>query len=142
VWATKNFRFYLYGKRFLARTDHAALTYLQKFDDHNSRLLRCSLKLSVLDFVFKHSTGSKLGHVDALSRHVETIMNPDPLSRESVRQKQRKDDFCRRQKTGKYHSKSEFFIDSEEVLYRGQQNSKYQLVVPQTLIQDVIRKKP
>jgi len=40
VWATTYFRCYLYGKRFLVRTDHAALTYLQKFVDHNSRLLR------------------------------------------------------------------------------------------------------
>jgi len=46
VWATRYFRCYLYGKRFLVRTDHAALTYLQKFADHNSRLLRWSLKLS------------------------------------------------------------------------------------------------
>jgi hypothetical protein len=39
VWATKYLRCYLYGKHFLVRTDHVALTYLQKFADHNSRLL-------------------------------------------------------------------------------------------------------
>jgi len=80
VWATRYFRCYLYGKRFLVRTDHAALTYLQKFADHNSRLLRWSLKLSELDFVVEHRAGSKIGHEDALIRHVGAITDPDPLS--------------------------------------------------------------
>ena len=118
VWAARYFRYYLYGKRFLVRTDHAALTYLQKFADHNSRLLRWSLKLSELDFVVKHRAGSKIGHVDALSRHVGAITNPDPLSRESVQQEQRKYAFCRRQNPGTYKSKSEFFMDSDDVIYR------------------------
>jgi len=139
VWATRYFRCYLYGKRFLVMTDHAALTCLQKFADHNSRLLRWSLKLSELDFVVEHGTGSKIGHVDALSRHVGAITNPDPLSREYIRQEQSKDVFCGRQNPGTYNSKSEFFVDSDDVMYRRQKNGKHQLVVPQTLIQDVIR---
>ena len=63
----------------------------------------------------------------------------NPLSRENVRQEQRKDAFCRRQNPGTYNSKSEFFMYSDDVMYRRQQNGKHQLVVPQTLIQDVIR---
>jgi hypothetical protein len=136
---TRYFRCYLYGKRFLVRTDRAALTYLQKFADRNIRLLRWSLKLSELDFVVEHRAGSKIGHVDALSRHLGAITNPDPLTRESVQQEQRKDALCRRQNPGTYHSKSEFFLDSDDVMYTRQQNGKHQLVVPQTLIQDVIR---
>ena len=37
VWATKYFRCFLYGKQFLVRTDHAALSYLRNFADSNSR---------------------------------------------------------------------------------------------------------
>jgi len=139
VWATRYFRCYLYGKRFLVRTDHAALTYLQKFADHNSRLLRLSLKLSELDFVVEHRAGSKIGHADALSRHVGAITNPDPLSRESIQQEQSKDAFCRRENPGTCNCKSEYFLNSDDVMNRRQQNGKHQLVVPQTLIQDVIR---
>jgi hypothetical protein len=40
TWATRHFRCYLYGKKFIVRTDHAALTYLHKFADNNSRLMR------------------------------------------------------------------------------------------------------
>jgi len=139
VWATRYFRCYLYGKRFLVRTEHAALTYWQKFADHNSRLLRWSLKLSELDFVVQHRAGSEIGHVDALSRHVGTTTNPNPLSRKSIWQEQSKNAFCRRQNPVTYHSKSEYYLDSDDVMYRRQQNSKHQLVVPQTLIQEVIR---
>jgi len=39
VWATKYFRCHIYGKKFLVRTDHSALTYLRNFAEYNSRLL-------------------------------------------------------------------------------------------------------
>jgi hypothetical protein len=51
IWAVKYYRCYLYDKRLVVRNDHSALTYLRKFPDTNSRLLRWSLKLSELDFV-------------------------------------------------------------------------------------------
>jgi len=63
-------------KKFLVRKDHSALTYLQKYSDQNSRLLKWSLRKSELDFVVEHRAGSKIGHVDALSRHVGTITHP------------------------------------------------------------------
>jgi len=74
VWATKQFRCYHFGKQFLVRTDHSALKYLQNFADQNSHLMRWYLKLSELDFVVEHRAGSKIGHVDALSRHVGAIL--------------------------------------------------------------------
>jgi hypothetical protein len=46
VWATKHFQCYLFGRKFLVTTDHAALTYLKKFADQNTRELRWSIKLS------------------------------------------------------------------------------------------------
>jgi hypothetical protein len=45
IWATKQFRCYLYGIRFKVRADHSALTYLHRFTEINSRLLLCSLRL-------------------------------------------------------------------------------------------------
>jgi hypothetical protein len=92
-----------------------------------------------LDSVVEHKAGSKIGHVDALNGHLNANTNPDPLSRENVQEEQSKDAFCRRQNPGTYHSKSEFFLDSDDVMYRRQKSGKHQLVVLQTLIQDVIR---
>ena len=138
VWATRHFRYYLIGKRFLIKTDHSALTYLQKFSDHNSRLLRWSLKLSSLDFVIEHKAGSKIQHVDALGRHVGAITHPNSLDKVNVLQEQKTDVFCLAQNPGTYSSRSEFFLDDDEVMYRRQRNRKHQVVVPQSLIKEVI----
>jgi len=59
TWATRHFRFYLYGKQFLLRTDHAALKYMHTFAGNNSRLLRWSLRLSEFDFTVEHRPGTK-----------------------------------------------------------------------------------
>jgi hypothetical protein len=44
IWATKIFKCHLFGKPFVVRTDHSALTYLRNFVDNNSRLMRWSLR--------------------------------------------------------------------------------------------------
>ena len=139
VWATKYFRCYLFGNTFVLRTDHSALTYLRKFSDQNSRLLRWSLKLSELDFTIEHRPGSKIAHADALSRHVGTVKHGSNLDRENVLREQAKDAFCARQKPGAYHSKSEFFLDDDAILYKRNSKGNHQLIVPATLIHDVIR---
>jgi len=59
VWAAKHFRCYLYGRKFVVRTDHAALTYLKNFVDQNARLTRWSLKLCELDFTVEHRAGKQ-----------------------------------------------------------------------------------
>lgn len=57
VWATKYFRCYLYGKKFLVGTDHAALSFLHKFADNNSRLIGWSLRLADFEFTVEHASG-------------------------------------------------------------------------------------
>jgi len=91
------------------RTDHSALKYLQSFADQNSRLMRWSLKLSELDFVVKHRAGSKIGHVDALSRHVGAILQEGILDKKNIFQEQAKDAFCTKLSPGTYKSKKDFF---------------------------------
>ena len=59
VWATKFCRCYLFGRKFLARTDHSALTYLRNFSDQNQGLMRWSTKLSELDFIVEQRAGKK-----------------------------------------------------------------------------------
>jgi len=77
VWATKYFRCYLYGKQFLVRNDHAALSYLRNFAESSFRLMRWSLRLSEFDFFIEHKAGTKISHVDALSRNIGAIMEDD-----------------------------------------------------------------
>jgi len=70
------------GKKFLVRTDHAALRFLCNFADNNSRLMRCALHLSEFQFEIKHVPGSKIKHVDALSRHVGLVEETQLMSKE------------------------------------------------------------
>jgi len=89
-----------------------------------------------LDFVVEHRAGSKISHVDALSRHVGTIAHTNSLSKEVVLREQKADTFCRKRT---HRSRTEFFLDYADVMYRRQPNGKHQLVVPQSPVQDVIK---
>ena len=81
-WGTYHCRCYLYGKRFVLRTGHAALRYLHTFSENNSRLFRWSLKLSEFDFTVEHRPRTQIRHADALSRALQTIALDEDLSRE------------------------------------------------------------
>ena len=109
VWATRYFRCYLYGRKFVIKTDHSALTYLRNFANHNSRLMRRSLQTSDLDFVVHHRPGRKIGHADTLSRHVAAILPEYSLDKENIRREHEKDDFSTKQNPGDFSGNYEFF---------------------------------
>ena len=86
VYAINHFRYYLYGKKFIVRTDHRALEWLLKTRAQNapSLLYRWQDVLSEYDFQIEYVPGTKMGHVDGLSRkglhknHLGTIKDlPD-----------------------------------------------------------------
>jgi len=89
--------------------------------------------------VVEHKPGYKMGHVDALSRHVGSVAHDNALNKENVIREKEKDAFCIKQATGSYRSKREFFVDDDNVFYRRKSNGNHQLVVPETLVQEVIK---
>lgn len=68
VWAVKNFRCYLLGKRFTVYTDHQPLKGVFNVKDPTSRLIRFHHKLSEYDYEIQYKPGRKNGNADALSR--------------------------------------------------------------------------
>jgi hypothetical protein len=54
-------------------------------------------------------------------------------TKQEVIQAQLNDSFCERQKVNNFTSTSEFFQDIEGALYRGGENGKALLVIPETL---------
>lgn len=66
--STKNFRPYLYGRKFTVETDHNPLVWLYKIKEPNSRLIRWKIKLDEYDFDVIYKKGKLNVVADALSR--------------------------------------------------------------------------
>jgi hypothetical protein len=138
VWATKYYRCYLYGKRFLVMADHAALKFLSNFAENNSRLLRWSLHLLNLILRLNMCSGNKIKHLAALSRHVGLVEETHSISQQLMMKEQKKDLFCKEQVQNRLRTKGEYFFDVDGILYRRVKGKQPKLVVSQSLIQEVI----
>ena len=84
--------------------------------------MRWSLKLSELDFIVEHKPGSKISHVDALSRHVSAVKYENSLDKEIILQEKQKDELYTKQNPRNYTRKRESFIDCDGVMYRLQRH--------------------
>ena len=69
VHFTKLFRQYLLGRRFVIRTDHAALSWLQRTPEPIGQNARWLEQLGEYDYEIQHRKGHSHGNADALSRH-------------------------------------------------------------------------
>ncbi|VVC26736.1 Integrase, catalytic core,Macro domain,Retropepsins,Zinc finger, CCHC-type,Ribonuclease H- [Cinara cedri] len=68
VWAVKQFRPYLFGRRFTVVTDHKPLTWLFNVKDPGARLMRWRLQLGEHDYEITYKPGTSNSNADALSR--------------------------------------------------------------------------
>lgn len=68
VQGVRHFRHYLYGRKFLLRTDHASLTWLLNFKEPEGQLARWLEALQDYNFQIVHRAGRLHGNADALSR--------------------------------------------------------------------------
>ena len=64
----KHFNHYLWGRRFLVRTDHGSLRWLQNFKNPEGIVARWLATLGTYDFEIEHRKGSLHGNADGLSR--------------------------------------------------------------------------
>ena len=68
VKAIKHFHVYLYGRKFLLRTDHSALRWLLNFRQPEGQVARWIETLQQYDFDIEHRPGVSHGNADSLSR--------------------------------------------------------------------------
>ena len=68
VYFTKFFRHYLLGRKFVVRTDHQSLKWLQNFKDAEGQVARWQEFLQEYDFECIHRPGKQHSNADALSR--------------------------------------------------------------------------
>lgn len=68
IWATKYFRPYLYGRKFIIETDHKPLQWLSNLKEPNMKLQRWKIRLSEYDYEIVYVKGKTNYVADALSR--------------------------------------------------------------------------
>ena len=100
--------------------------------------MRWSLRLAEFEFEVQHRAGTKIKHVDALSRHVQSVTVNQSLSKDRIREEQKTDRFCNKLEVGRHKAQSEYFYDEEGVIYKRRENAEHQLLVPKTLATEVI----
>lgn len=74
VYALRRFRVYLHGKRFKIVTDCNSLALTLNKREMNPRIARWGLELQNYDYVLEHRSGSRMQHVDALSRCLSVMV--------------------------------------------------------------------
>ncbi|GFX76989.1 hypothetical protein TNCV_2079561 [Trichonephila clavipes] len=165
VKAIEHFHHYLYGQKFLLRTDHASLTWLMNFRNTEGQVARWIQRLNEYYFDIRHRKGSSHGNADALSRRpcpencrhcsrvetkydysirqitTSTATPPDPWSDEKVREDQMADPDIK--------PLIEFMESSSNktkngVLYRKFESEdgktfRWQLVLPRSRIPEVLK---
>lgn len=123
VWAVKQFRPYLWGRRFKIVTDHRPLRWLISLKDPGSRLTRWTIKLSEYDFEVIHRPGKSNQNADALSRI--TLAKVDVSPQEILINQKKEDDLKEIEQTLKQYEK-----DNEGYLYYIDNKGRRRLIVP------------
>jgi hypothetical protein len=68
VWSCKQFRPYIWGRKFTIVTDHKPLTWVFKMNDPSSRIMRLKLKLQEFEYDIVYKKGKENSNSDGLSR--------------------------------------------------------------------------
>ena len=90
------------------------------------------------DLVIENKPGTRIRHADALWIHVGFTLEGH-TSKEKILAEQSKDHFCKAQKLKILSNKTEYFLDVEGVLYKRSWEHKHQLVVPKSLVKDIMK---
>ncbi|GFX55818.1 retrovirus-related Pol polyprotein from transposon 297 [Trichonephila clavipes] len=147
VWATNNFRPYIFGKHFTVVTDHQYLCWLMNLKDPSGRLARWALRLQEHDFDVKYKTG-KHSDADALSRNPveEETETPDKFlavtTSMNLAMEQKKDQDLTKLKLLSNSSKNEEFRFIDGILCRKNFDPDGKLwlpVIPKHLRADILR---
>jgi hypothetical protein len=68
VWGCKQFRQYIWGRKFTIVTDHKPLTWIFRMNKPSSRIMRLKLKLQEFYYTIVYKKGKENGNSDGLSR--------------------------------------------------------------------------
>jgi hypothetical protein len=115
VFGTKQFRCYLFGRKFTLVTDHRALCWLLKLKDPRAKLTRWALRLSEFEYTVLHRPGKYHCVPDALSRHIATLTTEGQVTRPEVKAEQELDIFCKRVRES-LDQRRDYMVDEDGLL--------------------------
>lgn len=137
VAALKKFRVYLLGLHFKIITDCAAFKGTMERKELTSRIAGWAMQLQEYDYVLEHRAGSKMRHVDALSREpVVMVVENTVLNR--VKAAQKDDDDLQLIYSLLEKGEYENYMTNRDCLFKIEKGVSL-LVVPKKMQAEVIR---
>lgn len=136
VKSVERFHIYLYGLDFTIVTDCHALVYAVNKAHLNPRIARWTLRLQNYRFKVTHRAGTKMAHVDALSRIV-ALVDCMPLEKE-LEYRQLKDSKLKSIAESLETAEDKRFELLDGLVYR-KDNDKSRFVVPESMITNILR---
>ncbi|GFV21583.1 transposon Tf2-9 polyprotein [Trichonephila clavipes] len=133
----KKFRVYLLGQHFKIVTDCSAFQKTMQKKELITRIARWALQLEEFDYEIEHRDGSRMKHVDALSRYPVMIVCNDTLT-SKLKNAQEEDDNIQTFKSLLEKQESEEFFERNGILYK-YLNGRELIVTPKAMQAELIK---
>ncbi|GFW13373.1 transposon Tf2-8 polyprotein [Trichonephila clavipes] len=135
--ALKKFRVYLLGQHFKIVTDCSAFQKTMQKKELITRIARWALQLEEFDYEIEHRAGSRMKHVDALSRYpVMMVCNDTLISK--LKNTQKEDDNIQTLKSLLEKQESEESFERNGILYK-YLNGRELIVIPKAMQAELIK---
>ncbi|GFY21669.1 transposon Tf2-8 polyprotein [Trichonephila clavipes] len=135
--ALKKFRVYLLGQHFKIVTDCSAFQKTMQKKDLITRIARWALQLEEFDYEIEHRAGSRMKHIDALSRYPVMMVCNDTLT-SKLKNAQEEDDNIQTLKSLLEKQEPEEFFEQNGILYK-YLNGRELIVTPKTMQAELIK---
>ncbi|GFV08043.1 retrovirus-related Pol polyprotein from transposon 17.6 [Trichonephila clavipes] len=135
--ALKKFRVYLLGQPFKIVTDCSAFQKTMQKKELITRIARWALQLEEFDYEIEHRAGSRMKHVDALSRYPVMMVCNDTLT-SKLKNAQEEDDNIQTLKSLLEKQESEEFFERNGILYK-YLNGRELIVTPKAMQAELIK---
>ncbi|GFX55706.1 hypothetical protein TNCV_3427771 [Trichonephila clavipes] len=135
--ALKKFRVYLLGQHFKIVTDCSAFQKTMQKKELITRIARWALQLEEVDYEIEHRAGSRMKHVDALSRYPVMMVCNDTLT-SKLKKAQEENDNIQTLKSLLENQESEEFFERNGILYK-YLNGRELIVTPKAMQAELIK---
>jgi len=138
IYALRRFRIYLHGKHFKIITDCNSLALTLNKKEINPRIARWALELENFDFELEYRPGTKMQHVDALSRISNILVLQENTLEQNLSICQNKDQTICKIKEQLLEKESKFYEMHNGLIYR-KTKTGILFYVPQSMEANILR---